>query len=285
MMFRFFADKPREIKIARDWRAGVEAHGHQCEMIAPRDYQGPFDDTDFACVWGVAGKSRQIMNDHRRIGCRTIFMDKGYVGPANRTKYLKVSMGGFQPSSYFMAEPLPIDRWERIASEARITVNPMRNGGEAIIYAGPSQKNATFHGLGDANLLAAQTLRSIRRWTKRTVIYRPKPSWKGAAELLDAETSTGPLVDDLNRARIYLVQNSGSAVHALAHGVPVITLGDGITRPMGGIRIKDIKRRTLPDEDARRSFFAAVGYCMWTVDEMASGECWQHLERYVGHYV
>jgi len=125
----YASDKPREHMLAKALEEGLLAHGDEFEMRRTADYgeddlgndlkwSGPTPDTDVACVFGVKGRSRQIMQEHLDIGKSVLYFDKGYTrekgGDAGQTLYSRISVNAASPVEYMMRENYGNIRWERL---------------------------------------------------------------------------------------------------------------------------------------------------------------------------
>jgi hypothetical protein len=271
---------------------GAIASGFAAEgvRVSFRDkYAGIEPGVDVAVTRGVVGRTRQVIEEYRAAGKIVLYVDKGYlrlpstIEDGISMEYVKVSLNGFQPLTYLMTDARPADRWERIKETFGKMIHPIRKCGLNVVYAGPSQKNAEFHGLGDATEYANLVIDSITELTDAPIIYRPKQSWGGAAPVKGSRFSTPPetLSSILADARVFIVHNSNSCVEAALDGVPVISLGPSIARPISSRGLDMINSLYVPSEADREKWIANICWWQWTIPELASGAMWRFVRRFV----
>ena len=154
-----------------------------------------------------------------------------------------------------------------------------------VLLVGSSQRYADFQGLGDITEYCTELVRTIRKSTKHPVIYRPKPRWKEAVPIADAEFSCPPstLEDELKTAWATVTFGSGAAVYSILAGVPVVEVLDGIAAPVSLSSIQALRDEPLqyPSDELVDQWLANLAYCQWTLAEIASGVMWKHLRKTV----
>jgi hypothetical protein len=257
---------------------GVKRRGDAYEVLPIKGVVEPLPDTDVAILAGVKGGSKPCFEAHRRAGRHAIILDKGYTrlrGGELGTLYWRLSVDDFQPHAYLRAGR-PGDRWERLG----MTVLPMwkKDHGQ-VLFCGSSQKYCDWHGLGDATEYARRTLKQLSRLTDRELVYRPKPSWGGAVPVRGFRYSSHEekFVAELDRTFCVVTFGSNAAFEAVLAGVPALVLGDGIARPLCRTRLEDVGDPLYPTTAEVRQVGCDIAYCQWTLEEMASGECWDHV--------
>ena len=268
--------------ISAMFRSGVRACGDRCEVLPISQYDGlPHRKTDVAAFLGVKNKSRLVYDSHRAAGKHIVILDKGYTrirgGPLG-TAYWRTVVDDFQPHAYLMTQPFAADRWEAL----KLKIQPMRRDGcGQVLFCGGSQKYCNWHGLGGANEYAKTILDSLRCLTSRAIVYRPKPSWVGAAKIEPHGYSHPETTMNVELAKTFHVVTFGSnaAFEALLCGVPAVVLGDGIARSLSRTSVADAERPLYPSLDAVQRLACAVAYQQWTLQEMRRGDCWQHLRQ------
>ncbi len=287
----YCSDKPREHLIAQAMKLGIEAHGSTFEMRRTADYgeddegndrcwPGPDPETDVAVVFGVKGISRQLIKDHRAMGKHTIFLDKGFTrekGENSHTKYTRVAVNATSPASYMMKRKHDSKR----AQELKINLEKRKNPDSGhILFCGSSQKYHDFHGLGDSTAYAEKVFRSLRKHTDRQIVYRPKPSWKGATYIKGTSfsPSTSSIAEALKGCYCVITHGSTAAMDAIISGIPAIVLGEGIASPVSSNQLESIIKPFWPSEDERMRWINAMSYCQWTLDEFRSGEAWKYIK-------
>ncbi len=295
MLIRFyipFGDSPDSDRIKERVRGlatslgeGVKQWGDEIELVHNGLYSHPHPDVDVACCWGIKGNAPQIMKDYVKAGKRTLLFDKAFIRKmaATRWGHYRVGMDGPSPLKYLMREYRNFDRWE----SHRIAVKPkqvlqLTKGRGSIVYAGSSQKYCDYYVLGDANDYAEDVFRQVNNVAKKyKLVYRPKPSWTGYREI-EGTFYSGPgetLDDLLGKAYALVTHGSAAAVEALVHGVPAITLGPCIAKPVANLDFNNLNNLYFPAEEARYHWLCNVAYCQWTELELKSGEAWRFLRR------
>lgn len=279
----YASDKPREAMLAAALAEGVRAFGDKYEIRRTADYgddrpyEGPSGDTDVACVFGLKGRSRQIMRDHRDMSRATVYFDKGYTrtkGEAGHTEYSRVAVNGADPLAYFQTIRRKGDRWERLGVQMR----PRKGNGGHVLVCGSTQKYHDFHDLGDAREYAAKVMFRIRKQSERQIVYRPKPSdnSKPIAGYAFSSGSTS-IVEALRGCHCLVTHGSSAALDAIFAGVPALVLGPCIARPVAETEIENIERPRWPNEGELMRWAHDMAYTQWTARELRSGEAWQDL--------
>lgn len=279
MRIRFYAAEDKtEASIAHALRDGAGRHGDRVEVV-PAKLAGFDPDVDVACIFGLKGKSRQIVDAYREGGRIALLFDKWLI------RYPKISyrvcINAGHPLLYMQREPRPSDRLDRLG----ILLSMERRGGRRIVFAGGSQKYCDWHGLGDANEYAERVFSDIRDALPDRhgfeLVYRPKPSWGGARAIVGTRLSTrdemiGKVIAD---AYVLVTHGSSAAIDAIFHGVPAVTLGTCAATPMSGRTAADAANPVFPKRHALQKWAYALAYCQWTVNEFRSGEAWAFLRR------
>ena len=289
MRVTFWAsDKPRELMLAGAVAHAIKADGHEFEIERTSNYgedrlfEGPKPETDLAFVFGVKGKSADIIADHRMLKVPIVYLDKGITrqkGKNGHTEFTRVFLNGGSPASYMMDRKWPSDRFDQL----KLKLGRRRKSGDFVLFLGSSQKYHDFNKLVPAQDYAARMIGQIRRLTDQLVIFRPKPSDHDAKPVPGAAFSAGstPLDELLARASLVVTHGSSAAVFAHLAGVPVISLGSSITSPVAAPDLEGVLAPFWPDDDLRRRWANAVGYCQWTTQELADGSAWRHIRSEV----
>lgn len=292
----YAADKPREHMLAKAWQLGIESCGHDFELRRIGEYgenaegndlayPGPTPDTDVAIVFGVKGKSRQVIDDHQEMGRQTILLDKGYSrakGEGGHTEYSRVIINDLDPSSYMMNESRGDDRFRRLG--IRLERHRKTKGGH-ILFCGSTQKYHDFHKLGDSTEYAERVFSKLRKVTDKHFIYRPKPSARGMRPVAGTSYSSGRMImaEALRGCHAVVTHGSSAAMDAIIAGVPALVLGKSIASPVSDSELTNIESIYYPENDLRQQWANNMAYCQWTNEEMRSGEAWQYclslLER------
>lgn len=274
--------KQKELLLAKAFCEGFKIHGHECELRPTHTYNGPAYDCDLALIMGVKGISQQCLRDHIKKRINVIYIDKGYVRlrslePNVPLLHYRFSINAFQPLDYFQQRPKPADRWKALGYQLK----PRKYINGSIIFAGSSQKYCNWHNLGNATDYAQKNIRRIRKIIKRSIIYRPKPSWHEAIPIEGTTFSHGKrrLTEDLKEAFALVTFGSNAAFDAIVEGIPVVVLGDSIARPIANTKLEELKEPFFPNDQQRWQWCCDLAYCQWTLDELRSGEAWHYLQN------
>jgi hypothetical protein len=286
----YSADKEREGLIALAFSEGVMRHGDISIVKSTADYELPEIGTDVAVVIGVKGKSRKIIDDHKAMGKKIIYIDKGYFRIANvnpdrlsRSLYYKVSINDFQPLDYLMDLDVSGDRWSHISKKFKLKPKKWESGRSNVVWLGPSQKYCTFHGLGDATKFSESCINILIKKTGRDVVYRPKHSWADATPIKGTRFSRPPvkIEDEFKDAYALATHGSNMSAEAILSGVPVIAFGPAIARPLATTEYDKFNDVIFPSDESRLDWLRKISYCQWTVAEMASGLMWSNIRHMV----
>lgn len=276
------SDKPRERLLAEAFIEGVRSHGDVGEMrsLSP---DAPADPSfDVACMCGV--KSVELFRRHTRAGLQVVYLDKGYCRHKSTSatriwEYWRVSAGGHQPTRYLMSVKRPGDRLAQLG----LRIEPWRDEGEQIVFAGSSAKYHQFYGLSGPTSFAQKICRKLHALTGRPIVYRPKPSWHDAEPIEGTIYSEHPemIGDVLRGAHALVTHGSNSCFEAVLAGVPCVIIGDAVAKPISSTKIEDIEAPMFVSDKVRRQWLANLSYCQWTMPEMASGQAWSIIRQQI----
>jgi len=276
----YAADKDRNYGLFEAIAEGARAHGDKVDIIDQRTFAGVSDDYDGAMCLGVKRAGKRLLAQHLQAGRHFLFFDKGYMA---RAQHVRVSLDAWQPLAYFRCGRSP-ERFERLG--IRLAPPHETRKSYHVMFAGSSQKYCNFHDLGDATQYAKRVINKIKKKSSRPVLYRPKPSWVAnhpeECVQIDGTEFSGPqtpIVEELRRCHLLVTHGSNAAFDALVAGVPIMVLGNGVTRPMSmGEDWQAIEEPFWPREEERRQFFYDLAWCQWTLEEYRSGEAWADLK-------
>ena len=292
----FRSDKTRERVVADAFSTGVNACGDTGVVISDNDIKSmgglvpASTDIDVAAIMGISRAAKRYFQEFLSAGKHTVYIDKGLTRHGddkygNRLpKYYRVSVDSFQATAYFMKKDRPPDRWETFGYEMKPWQKVGKDG--HIVVAGGSEKYSFWHEHeGGATGWAWRVIEEIRKYTRRPIVYRPKPSWADAVPIKGTKFSRPPtvLTQELQNCHALVTFGSNSAVTSICQGVPVFVLGDGIARPMGLSDLSKIESPLYPSDQDRMRWARCLAYAQWSLEEMESGECWKVLrENIVG---
>jgi len=118
---------------------------------------------------------------------------------------------------------------------------------------------------------------AIQQHTDRTIIYRPKPSWRNP-EPIDGtifSPRTQPLMEVLENCHAVVSHHSNVCIDAILEGVPSFC-AQGVALPMSRSDLSQIESPIYPD--GREQWAADIAYTQWRPDEMRDGLVWRYLK-------
>jgi hypothetical protein len=229
---------------------------------------------DAAIFYGLRGNLPKALKDYPAAGKAAIYVDLGYWGRLQGGRlsgFHKISLNSRHPTAYFRRHRHANDRSLALG----IRPAPWRSG-RHILIAGMGDKAAVTEGYA-AEQWEREAIAELRRHTDRPIVYRPKPSWRGAKPIEGAAYSppTQPLEEVFRNCHAVVTHHSNVAVDALVAGIPVFSM-EGVASPMGMPSLDMIESPLFPED--REQWIADLAYTQWTVDEIRSGAPWRHLK-------
>lgn len=271
----------RSRAICSAWKLGLDNRNIDYDVKHADEWSGEIE-ADVAIFYGLKNKLREIQCAYAgHESAHAVFIDLGYWGRIEGGQlegHHRIVVDGLHASDYFQNVKHSNDRLKKFNIQAR----PMRNNRNGhILLCGQSEKASWVFGLApeewEKNAIAA-----LQKYTSRQIVYRPKPSWKGAGQI-DGTIYSPPdqeLSDVLNPAWAIVTHHSNVGIDALVEGVPSFTL-EGLAKPLSRVSLKDIENPLYPTEDERQQLFNDVAYTQWNVQEMRSGAAWDYLAKEV----
>ncbi len=186
------------------------------------------------------------------------YLDHGYFNQSkrifekNKTKIL--SLDGYFRVTYNDywnngMQNKPSDRFNKL----NLKIKPIKNKGKYIILSEPTFDAIDYYQL---NNWTKKTTNLIKKYTDRKIILHNRTSKKKLNELL---------MD----AWAFVSDHSSAGFLAMQNGVPAYFTN----RTLENIgKIENIEKH-----DINYSVFNNLAYEQWTVEEIKSGECWDHL--------
>lgn len=280
MKVRFWhSDKPRERLLAEAFVTGVKRHGDEADMRALGTEFDP--NCDVAVMAGV--KSKDLWTKYARLGTQLCYLDKGYSrhsrpGDLRAWEYWRCAVNSHQPTLKFRPD-YPRDR----AEAAGWRFKPWRENGTDIIIAGSSGKYHSFYDMKDPTDFATKLVKALNNYTKRAIVYRPKPSWKEAVPIINTRFSReGEGIEDvLRNAHCLITHGSNACFEAMLAGVPSIVLGEAVAKPISSTGIEDVEHPRLASNTERQALLNFLAYQQWTMQEMIDGKAWEIIRRQI----
>lgn len=208
-----------------------------------------------------------------------ILLDLGYWGRRtgeNRWDgYYRVAVDGIHPNGYYRRRA---HLGNRVGNGAP-TVAPARRVDDGyVLLAGMSDKAASVYGLAPEQWERRAAERLLAT-TRRPVLYRPKPSWRGFSRIAGTELDDvrRSATDAVRGAWAVVTHHSNIALTAVCAGVPVYGVEDGVGLDACSGPIESVEDWSLPSAEWRQQWLQDVSYAQWTLDEIAAGRMFRHL--------
>lgn len=292
------ASDHRETDLAVAIQQGAKRHGDEVEIREVADGENP--QIILACdlVLKIGVKSRNWFRAYNAAGIPYCYFDKGYIrtrAPIKWLDYWRLSVNGHQPLRYVEAAKHDDKR----AKEMELDFLPWRQKrGDPIVVDGASGKHHYFNAEiefasrqeldGYASNIALELVARISARTKRPIVYRPKPSWKGARPIPHTEYARGragvadkDFAYDLRRAHCVITYGSNLCFDAACFGVPSIVLGEGIAKPISSTTLDEIESPKLASDSERRQWLNNCAWCQFKLEEFRSGMGWEVIKDMV----
>lgn len=270
----YHSDKPRERLLADAFIDGLRDTPDTGVKVP---LGSGFVDCDVACMVGV--KSRALFQECWGRGIHTLYFDKGYLrhsvkGSVKVWQYWRVAVDAHHPTAFVSSARCNSDRFDNL----HLSFAPWRTGNKVLI-AGSSQKYHDFYGLFDPTRWASKLAKDLRKETGAPIVYRPKPSWRGAEPIAGTEYSAGDqgIHDALSDCGVLVTHGSNACFEATLSGVPCIILGDGVGKAISSTSVADVNRPYLATDDERYRWLSNLAYCQWSLPEMAKGKMWKFI--------
>ena len=236
--------------------------------------------SDVAVIYGLRDRLLQIFHDHCEQS-HIVFMDLGYFKRTIKNKldgYHKICVNSMHPNNYFQNKKNPDDRLKKL----NIITKPFTKTGNHILVAGMSDKSAGVNGYR-AEQYEKDVIQRLRKITKRTIIYRPKPSWGGAKPIdtVGYSSSKQKLKEVFKNCWASVTHHSNVAIDSIIAGIPAFIESPCAAFPVSSLGIADIDKPYYPDNDTLYQWLCDLSYAQWTPDEMRSGKLWSYL-KYCG---
>lgn len=263
--------------------AGIRACGDPVRLIDERHWDGSIQ-ADVAVFYGLEGNTPAIFEAYRQ-EARAVYIDLGYWGRREGGRwagYHKISVGARHPTAYLMRKAMSSDR----LAHFNLDVKPWRaaeNPNGHILVAGMGDKGAIAEGFKPEEW-EREAIERLQQVTHRTIVYRPKPSWKDARPIPGTRFSPHaiPLEAELANCWCVVTHHSNVAVDAIVAGIPVICV-EGVAAHVSSVMTDQWMTREQVESPGqvenlhRIQWMANLAYCQWSIREMAQGLPWRHL--------
>lgn len=212
-------------------------------------------DADIAVVHGLKDESQHLLRHHKV----WYQIDHGYFG---RLAYHRVTRNGLWTDGLGPPRHDRLEMFDIKFGKARVN----RNGN--LLAALQTPWAYSYYRLTTERWLS-MVGRRMRRYSRRDVLIRYKSVGRFANQ--------PPIQKQFPDCWLVAVHSSGSALDALAWGLPVLVTEQRYPAALLGTDYEHIEQPRYPSIEERRDLFARLAAQQWTVEEMASGQCWREL--------
>ena len=297
------AKNQEKIDLLRFFSQGVSAAGDIA--IDSNDYQ--YQNTDVGVIQGWLGTG-PITSQHLQLRNTVIksqlahqkyivAVDSNlflYANTANPLHYLRYSFNGVFPNTGIYCDTVvDSSRWQKISSNLNVRLKDYRTSGDHILVC--LQRNGGWSmGKVDIQDWAVQTINTIRSYTDRPIVIRTHPGDKSSKGIIQpghpqckikfskaVRLSTNEnLVDDLRNCWAAVNYNSSPVVGAAIEGIPIFVSDPAKSQcaEIANLELSQIENPQLID---RQKWVERLSMFHWNFDELKSGECWQHMRKFI----
>lgn len=243
---------------AQAWKQGLSTLGHVGVDRSLWDYrEGQIEDFDVVVTFGLQGRGKQIVADHRAAGHKVVVIDYGYLKRTNSVHDWKhgtwqVSVGGLNKL------PTGVDGSRFDALGLTIKEHGFNPRGKPLLCV--QTAGDASHGFNADQLKAWAGLCKLK-WPDIEVRKHPM---EPDAEFYVVECPHRTLSDALAACRFVVTGNSNVGHDALMAGVPVVDT-------FMGAAWHDLSGEELPSIDQRRLHFNRCAWGQWTWAEFEQG--------------
>lgn len=231
-----------------DFSAGLTAAGFKVvEQLARPSPE------DVVLCWNRSGGVHERAEVFERAGAHVLVTENGYLGKGwNGHEWFALARDHHAGAGQWKTEG--DERWDGFGVE----LAAWKAGSEIVIL---EQRSIGEPDVRSPDGWAESMLRRIGGRIRR------HPGMSAAA----------PIEDELEDAKCVVTWNSGAALKALAHGVPVFYecptwIGRGAARP-----VSEWGNEPARDDAARLAMFRRLAWAMWTREEIRSGAPFKRL--------
>jgi hypothetical protein len=247
--------QPHQIYWLDHFCAGLRVHGIKHDR---RDYKNIID-CDLAVMWGhhfkdIIDRQRSKFKDY-------LVLERGFI---YRDLYTHVGYNGLNGRADFLNKDMPHDRWDKLEKDLK----PYNPDGTHFLVTGQILDDASTEHINIHDWAYGVQSELIERHIP--FVFRPHPGHVGG--LYSAENG---IINAVREARGTITFNSNAGVDSLIEGTPVVAMDKGsMVYDMAWHNIEYL--HALPKIN-RSSWANDIAYAQWNAEEMASGECWEHI--------
>jgi len=243
---------------------GLKRHGYKAEWLSDESYKP----CDLAVIWGL--RFPHIIEGQKDSGQDYLVMERGYFG--DRNEYCSLGFNGLNGRAEFHADKSPPDRWQK----HRIDIEPWHIGGDHYLLMGQVNGDQSLYST-DIRKWYKDVIAKLKNITSRPILFRPHPLARQHDKGLDVDgVKAGCTIGEaFEGTYCAITYNSNSGVDAVLNGIPLITMDQGSMA--WDLALHEITTERITP--LRDQWLYDLAYKQWTMDEMASGEAWDHLKK------
>lgn len=243
---------------------GIKRHGWEASI------ENSFIPSDLLVMWGV--RRADTIERQVKSGGQVCILERGYLG--DRFKWCSVSFGGALNGRALFRGTLnePMRFHANFAHLMKPWVN--RDGYSLIIGQVPGDMSLAGCG-GDLSAWYNETAEALKA-KGHDVRFRAHPlaGRGGPPRMPNIRVVEGTLEDALSGASMCFTWNSNTAVETILAGIPTMAADRGSM----AWNVTTHSPKDEPITPRRDDWANRLAWCQWTLDEMASGECWEAVK-------
>lgn len=297
------AKNPEKIDLLKFYSQGVKASGDISVDIVGYDYQV----SDVGVIQGWLGEGpitashlklrNQVISNQIKNNKFVLAVDSNlflYSNTSNPLHYLRYSFNGVFPNTGLYCDSvINPERWRKISKNLNLSLKDYRQSGKHILIC--LQRNGGWSmGNVDIQDWAVKTIDTLRKHTDRPIVIRPHPGDKASKEIIRPHhpqckikfskivslSTNQSLLDDLKNCWAVINYNSSPVVGAAIEGYPIFVSDPDKSQcaEIANVDLLQIENPNLPD---RQKWAERLSMFHWNFDELKSGECWQHMKKFI----
>lgn len=236
--------------------------------------------------------NQQLRNNKYVVGVDSnLFLYKDKSNPGN---YLRYSFNGIFPNTgIYCDKDIDSDRWKKLSNNLNLSLKDWRTNGDHILICLQRNGGWSMDGM-DVQDWAVKTINEIRKYTDRHIVIRAHPGDKDSVNYLNPRMGrckikfsknvtlsyNKNLEDDLEDCWAAVNYNSSPVVGAAIEGVPIFVMDPARSQctEVANTDLSLIETPLMPD---RQQWVERLSMFHWNFEELRSGECWQHMKKYI----
>jgi hypothetical protein len=245
------------------------------------------NDAEVAVIWsalwhGRMAGNQQIFESRKKSGLPTLFIE---IGNLKRGQTWRISVDHINGQGLFGNKTdLDSGRAEKLGLTLK---NYQENRRPEILIACQHTRSLQWSGMPNMEQWVLETAKRIKQYSDRPILVRPHPRclFRVQSSLVKMESpkKLPNTYDDFDIDYGYhcvINHNSGPAVQAAMHGIPVVTDQSSLAAPVS-MKLDQIESPSLPN---RTQWFNELIHTEWTVSEIEHGIPFLRLEQELKKY-